>query len=886
MRVLCPLLFLALALPALADPAPLTDDELASLVPESRRVAVKETLRLSGDRAAELSEALRKAPETRRDAMAFLVAYLPQADAAAMSAADLLENVELAAGAREATPWAREVPEDVWRAFVLPHRSAQEPFERWRAVFFRELLPRVKGLKSLREAALEVNRWAAENVTFQPTTSRDQGPLSTRRRGIGRCEEEMIFVIAALRSVGVPARPVWTPYWPFMDNNHAWVEAYADGGWHYLGGCEPAADLDQAWFTDACRRAGLVATMAYGVLEGPQVHRAGRNFTILNTTAVYGKTGRVHVKGLKPGANVYVSVFNFGGLRPLTRRVIGADGTVEFELGLGDYVVSAGEGEAFDARRVTVRAGETAEAALDPAKGGAFEAEFWLRYPPKPRPAPAAGGPADPERAALEGRIAALAGEVRDLKRRAAALEARAADAALAEMFEDREAASAIRVLADAAGNWKNLAGAFKRLDAAGRRDLLALLEDVPTKDRIEFAADALVEHATLARAARRFAADDAVWRAGVLEARIGDEPAVAWRARTLAFVSDLAREDATATARAVNEFLAERLDVRAADPLGNVFTAADVLALRGGTEADLALAAAGCLRALGVPARRAAAGPWAEFHDGKAWRPLFPKDPANLGNEKRDAAAASAYAERVALTVTFRRRGAATTDVQQGREYAVMAMRDGFAVDLDVHEDKTADAVCLHVPPQKLFLFAGTRNSNGDPLVRVFPLAMAPGKPQTLTIDLDLPADEVARDRRVDRALDTVPASAGTATDGTKIPLGPGSGSTVLFFLARPHEPCERMLPLVRDWAAHAGGVRLVAVMEGTGDPPEALTTVADKEGALAAAFRLPRGGDGTLSALPAVVWIRDGEIEMWEEGYELGIADVLEGTRARLAR
>lgn len=51
--------------------------------------------------------------------------------------------------------------------------------------------------------------------------------------------EESTFLVAALRSVGIPARQVYTPRWAHTDDNHAWVEAWADGKWYFLGACEP-----------------------------------------------------------------------------------------------------------------------------------------------------------------------------------------------------------------------------------------------------------------------------------------------------------------------------------------------------------------------------------------------------------------------------------------------------------------------------------------------------------------------------------------------------------------------------------------------------------------------------------------------------------------------
>lgn len=836
----------------------LDEEELARLVPERRLAAVKEALRLAGRNEPALAEALQKAPEAHHHAMAFLVAYLPQSDLASMTAEDLLENVTLAVQAREETSWAKQVPDEVWQAFVLPHRSAQEPFERYRKLFHDELAPRVAGLPTLREAALEVNRWCHENATFQQTTARDQGPLTTRKRGIGRCEEEMILYIAAARSVGIPARPVFTRYWPFMDNNHAWVEVYADGGWHYLGACEPAADLDQAWFGGAASRAGMVVTMAYGVLEGPQVYRTGRSFSVLNTTSVYGETGFLRVRVQKGGQPVakrdaFACVFNFGRPRPLTKLITGEDGWAQVELGTGDYVVTTGEGEAYDHAVVSVAAGKTTEAVLSLDAGRAFDAPFWLRYPPRaavPRPAGTVT-PVDPA-------LAGLQGQVRDLRRRVAELEKRAADKELIGLLESTGPwiGPFTSILLDARGNWKAIAEAAREMNEEERKDLLDLLQGLDTKDRIEVSKEALLEHVRSAREARRkgMATDDEIYRSFLLAPRIGDEPIRPWRAEAQnSIYEDVDHGDAADVARGVNDRI-QHWDIREADPLGNALTPADVLIAGGGTERDLAVAAVAGLRAWGVPARLA--GTWAEFHNGEEWRPLYPKDWANFGNPKRDEAASAQYAERGTVAMTFQRAGKPTTEVENGTQYAIMASRNGAFDDVDVKERKVGDQVLLDAPPGRAIVFAGVRNGSGEPYVRPFPVNVEAGKEVSLTIDLDLPPDEATRQRKLERRLERAPVVHGVEW----------GGATVLFLGGRGHEPSERMAPLVRAWCEGKEGVKLLVATDGS-----------TEFAALALSFQLP-AKDGAFTALPAVILVKDGEIVLWEEGYNLAIADALE--------
>jgi len=285
--------------------------------------------------------------ESQREDYRFLLANLPLSDLALMTTSDLLENIRLAREARKNSGWGMKYDEAMFRNFVLPHRMSQEPFVRYRKQFMEEIGPRVKGL-SMKDAVLEVNHWCHEKATYRPTDGRDQDPLTTIRSGFGRCEEEMILCVAALRSVGIPARQCYTPYWAHCDDNHAWVEAWADGQWYYLGACEPAQNLDEAWFSNPVKRAMLVVSSAYGEYGGnePVLRRYGRA-TLIASTEVYGPIKDLELKVIdsrgRPagGVRVIFSLWNYGALMPATSAMTDSAGIARLTCGVGDWFVSA-----------------------------------------------------------------------------------------------------------------------------------------------------------------------------------------------------------------------------------------------------------------------------------------------------------------------------------------------------------------------------------------------------------------------------------------------------------------------------------------------------------------------------------------------------------------
>lgn len=200
---------------------------------------------------------------------------------------------------RATSPWCRDVDEDIFIHFVATPRVNNEPFVDSWPILRKELAERIAGM-SAHDAVLETNYWCCETATYQTADERTLGPLGMLASGNGRCGEESTYLVTALRANGIPARQIYTPLWAHCDDNHAWVEAYVDGEWYYLGACEPEEALNRGWFTAASGRAMLVHTRLFSdygcdferdrsilAREGSQV--------IVNQTAAYGPTVKLTV---------------------------------------------------------------------------------------------------------------------------------------------------------------------------------------------------------------------------------------------------------------------------------------------------------------------------------------------------------------------------------------------------------------------------------------------------------------------------------------------------------------------------------------------------------------------------------------------------------------
>ena len=331
-----------------------------------------------------------------QEALKFLYAYMPLADVTDYPTSFFADNVRMAFKAREEMPWGKNVPELLFRHFVVPIRVNNEALDNARSVFYNELKDRIKGM-SMMDAIIEVNHWCHEKVTYQPSDARTSAPLATLKTATGRCGEESTFAVAALRAVGIPARQVYTPRWAHTDDNHAWVEAWADGKWYFLGACEPEPVLNLGWFNAPASRAMLMHTRAFGDYNGPEeVMLRTSNFTEINLTSNYAPVASVdfYVKDSegKPveNARVEFKIYNYAEFFTAVTKYTDAKGHTSLSAGIGDLVVWASKDGKYAYQKVSF--GKEKEATLT-LPGGALVGGYGIHAIPT-QPTGSVGAPA------------------------------------------------------------------------------------------------------------------------------------------------------------------------------------------------------------------------------------------------------------------------------------------------------------------------------------------------------------------------------------------------------------------------------------------------------------------------------------------------------------
>lgn len=313
-------------------------------------VAALET-RLLDEKLRETDETLSRCTPDEAEALTFLLGAMPLADFVDYPTSLYLTYAKHAVFLWHDGPFAGRVPERLFTNYVLLHRVNNEDIADVRGLFYDRLKDIAAKDRPMTDVVLDVNYWCAQEGTYRSTDIRTQNPRTMLQTAVGRCGEESTFAATALRSIGIPARQVYAPWWSHCDDNHAWVEVWCDGEWHFFGACEPEEALDRGWFVGPASRAMMVHSRWLS-LEEPDGEPAGTKgaVTLLNQLPRYADTARlrVHVQDeagrAVSGARVRFCVPNESFLGTIAVMRTDENGDVTLTTGRGDLYVSADTG--------------------------------------------------------------------------------------------------------------------------------------------------------------------------------------------------------------------------------------------------------------------------------------------------------------------------------------------------------------------------------------------------------------------------------------------------------------------------------------------------------------------------------------------------------------
>jgi transglutaminase-like putative cysteine protease len=676
-----------------------------------------------------------------RDALTFLYAYMPLQDMADYDGSFFLKAVKATLSARSEMPWGEEIPEDVFLSFVLPLRVNNENLDDARPELFQALKDRVKDL-TLGEAILEINHWCHEKATYRATDARTSSPMSTIRTGWGRCGEESVLTVAALRSVGIPARQVYTPRWAHVDDNHAWVEAWVDGKWHYLGACEPEPMLDMAWFREPVRRAMMVHTKGYGGSRtGEYKIHGNRYYDELQVLSGYAPVVERNVRVVDsadkpvPSATVEFGLYNYAEFYPLASIKTDASGCAMLQSGKGDLRIWVYKGNQAGSGILAADADEIVIKLAPMVKGDRTE---FLDIHPPPEPMPI---------------LPEVTREAREANRRRLGEESRKREAYMASFAQEEQSATWAEeldldpeqlwsFLQKSQGNHAEIMRFLKSTPEEKRHWAMALLGTVSEKDFRDTPASVLKDHldgVVLDEADELPMEEKERFISFVMSPRIHNELLTPWRSGLQNYFGADEINTIRRNPSVVVNWINTKIKINTeANWLKVPMRPMGIIELKVADELGRSILFVAICRAAGVPARLEPATLAPQFFQG-AWKTV------NWGGHS----AAKLPTGSVIIT------GRMDTEPVYMSHFALARLKDGSYQTLDYYGKPWKyfqDGLSLE--PGAYCLTTGNRQDDGSVLVRqtyfdlgneevrVLPLVMRPSKPAPPPlgeIDLDV---------------------------------------------------------------------------------------------------------------------------------------------------
>ena len=423
-------------------------------------------------------------PQNEKEALEFLYAYMFNGDVTDYSGEFYHENVKAAFKAREEMPWGKDIPEREFNHFVMPVRVNNENLDDSRFVFYEELKDRVKDL-TLYEAVLEINHWCHEKANYKGSDSRTSSPLATVKTSWGRCGEESTFLVAALRAMCIPARQVYTPRWAHCDDNHAWVEAYVDGEWHFLGACEPEPVLDLGWFNAPASRCLLLHTRVFGRYYGPEeVIDETPNHTEINVVDNYGITSKMTIKVVDeegnavPDARVEFKIYNYAEFSGVAVKFTDEKGETWMTAGNGDMMAYASKDGKFGFEEMPFGEKEELVIVLDKESGDEMIIEYNITPP------------------AEKAKMPKVTAEMRAENDRRFAYEDSIRNAYIATFPRDIKDKEVLALVEKSWGNYQTILDFIAYAENNGKRQIaINLLKEISDKDLRDVTMDVLVDN-------------------------------------------------------------------------------------------------------------------------------------------------------------------------------------------------------------------------------------------------------------------------------------------------------------------------------------------------------------------------------------------------------
>lgn len=825
---------------------------------------------LAAGREQQLFQVMDSCTEDEAICMQYLFAHMPISDLANYDGELFLKFVKHALRIRNMVPWGHEMDDEVFLNYVLQYRINSENVEFYSETFFKELFPRINGL-DLYKAIVTVNYWCLEKATYQSTDIRTASPYTVLKNAYGRCGEESTLAVAALRSVGIPARQIYAPRWTHCDDNHAWVEVFLDGKWMYLGACEPEQRLNTGWFRLAASKGMHIHTRAFSnLVSGEKIAEQTPRHTEISVLDHYAVSKDITVKVVDPAGqpipNVHVrfEIVNYAELFPLAELRTNEAGEATFTTGLGDLVIFVHDDNRYAYDHMNTRIADSIQLVLGDQSSESLADYDLILVPP-------VGGVEEEAPLTVEEEQAhaaryAASEQIRKAYEATFYDEERATE--YAKQYQSKQAEIA-ELLVKARGNYAEIIFFLEDQVTAAYLELkVALLQTLNKKDLTDVTKKILMDH-LLGALPYRANMDSDLYEAYVLCPRVAYEMLTPYRYGLVQQFTTEQLEDFKADPQAVYAYVettVQTMDEMEHSPLSA--SPVGLLELRAGSKLSKAICCVSIMRTLGIPAKLEKADGIVEYYAAGAWHTV--------------PACADGLPLRTAH-LTLKKPSGVIFDYY--RNLSVAVLQNAHYTTLNYEDCKwDGDEITFAVTPGHYRVMTADRQADGTLTNKLYILDIADHEHKELEIEL---AQRVAQPKAVEVADRTV-----HTMDGQEVKLSAllALNSNIVAWLDVGAEPTEHLLNEIMEAEDKFNTMKPTTVLilekaEDVNDPtlrkaikrvPHMKLVVSDEE--LASLDPLYAGFEITDKKLPLAVIVEEGLTGTYAwSGYNVGIGDML---------
>ena len=735
-----------------------------------------------GGREAEIMENLERCDDAQKICMKYLYGTMPISDIANYDFSLFLSYVDHALFLRKNIAWCQTIPEDIFFNHVLYYRVNTEDIVDCRRAFYDLCWPRLVSANkttSMKEAALELNYWCFENATYRQTDDRTANPLTVLRCAYGRCGEESTFATTAFRSVGIPTRQIYTPRWPHCDDNHAWIEVWCDGDWHYLGACEPEEVLDKGWFTAAASRAMIIHSRMFSdYVENEEIVTHEGLTTVCNELFRYAdkQTFSIRVtENGKPlsGVSLRIELLNYSEFFPISTLISDENGEASITLGLGDLHIHAVKDGKFLTRLVDSR--KESSVTLDFSQATAcqteeLKGEEYDVVPPKDN-MKFAVRLTDEQKETQQKKFDAAAALLHQ-KEATFYSEDSAAEAAKKLGLSGEAAQFAAKAIFDSKGNSEEI---FRFLNAAHSLEEMQLraklLQTLTVKDKTDLSADILENH--FANTPKQADLPEDIFVPYLLSPRVSTEKLTNWRTELACLFTEEQKNTFRANPESAWSWILEHISSHDEREYGSLIASpAQLLKVGFGSHLSKKVLFVALCRTLGIPARLNPETKSAQYYSNGSFH--------NVEIDSKEA------------TLPFTVISGDDTKWVYFQNWSLGLLRGGIYHTLDLSQREWKDGkVALDLAPGAYRLLTAKRMPNGSLFTKEYRFNVSEDSENSLTIRL--------RDTKISDMLenmDILPFSLKNK-DGNKIAAEQltADKANILFWLEEGKEPTEHIL-------------------------------------------------------------------------------------------